>query len=264
MLEKSKLNSQLQIAVPKEKRLSGVFNELAAYGNLRVVQDNPRVDSGVLVDTYEPYDPSLGQGLDDYLKRTQMSDVEVVYEKQSDMFNSLEFFGTDAAIMGSDKMLERQLADPNRSLAPKFKVTARFKDAFGMNPARLAICGETVIQSPQELNGQRIATSYPNVLEAWLADNKIEGALPIPKGSSVEDMIRRGAADYICDVVQSGDTLKAYGYTPLFDVARVYPVLVESMVRPVKQDMIDLRNRLKLAQKPMGGLPKLADMAYTA
>ena len=60
--------------------------------------------------------------------------------------------------------------------------------------------------SIQDLNGARVATSYPNTTRAYLAKNGIEADLHIISGS-VEIAPNIGLANAICDIVSSGSTL---------------------------------------------------------
>ena len=58
----------------------------------------------------------------------------------------------------------------------------------------------------KNLNGKKIATSYPIILDNWLKENKIKADIHTISGS-VEIAPRIGLADAICDLVSSGSTL---------------------------------------------------------
>ncbi len=58
----------------------------------------------------------------------------------------------------------------------------------------------------QALDGIKIATSYPFILNKWLKQNKIKAEIHNISGS-VEIAPRIGLADAICDLVSSGSTL---------------------------------------------------------
>jgi len=62
----------------------------------------------------------------------------------------------------------------------------------------------------ERLVGQRIATSYPGLLERYLADHGVAARL-ITLDGAVESAIRLGVADVIADVVETGTTLKQAG-----------------------------------------------------
>lgn len=67
---------------------------------------------------------------------------------------------------------------------------------------------------PQQLEGLRIATSYPRTLERWLQDNGVD-AQPVLLNGSVEIAPRLGQADVVCDLVSTGGTLRANQLRPV-------------------------------------------------
>jgi len=60
------------------------------------------------------------------------------------------------------------------------------------------------------LDGKRVATSYPGLLAAYLADHGVKARL-ITLDGAVESAIRLGVADAIADVVETGTTLRKAG-----------------------------------------------------
>jgi ATP phosphoribosyltransferase len=62
--------------------------------------------------------------------------------------------------------------------------------------------------SVRSLEGLRIATSYPRILSAWLAEQGV-GATVVTLSGAVEIAPRLGRADVICDLVSTGSTLLA-------------------------------------------------------
>ncbi len=61
-----------------------------------------------------------------------------------------------------------------------------------------------------DLDGKRIATSYPGLVGAYLRDKGISARL-IHLDGAVESSVRLGVADVIADVVETGSTLKKAG-----------------------------------------------------
>lgn len=61
----------------------------------------------------------------------------------------------------------------------------------------------------QDLNGKRIATSYPGLLSDYLHARGISAT--DTSGRAVESSIRLGVADAIADVVETGTTLRKAG-----------------------------------------------------
>src|SRR5687768_15920007 len=81
---------------------------------------------------------------------------------------------------------------------------------LGVGQCRLAVCvpEESEMRSPGELNGCRIATSFPRVTEMFLARHGAQAHL-VNLSGSVEIMIALGVADAIVDLVETGSTLAA-------------------------------------------------------
>jgi ATP phosphoribosyltransferase len=79
------------------------------------------------------------------------------------------------------------------------------------------------------LDGERIATSYPNLLRRFLESNRIAADIVTMRGA-VELAPRLGIARFICDLVSTGATLDANGLAPVVDVFDSEAVLI----RPLK------------------------------
>ena len=65
----------------------------------------------------------------------------------------------------------------------------------------------------EELHGSRIATSYENLVEDYLAERGIRAEV-VHLDGAVESSIRLGVADVIADVVETGTTLREAGLEP--------------------------------------------------
>jgi ATP phosphoribosyltransferase len=66
------------------------------------------------------------------------------------------------------------------------------------------------VKDPKELDGKRIATSYPELLRSKLSEMGINCSI-VKLDGAVEISIRLGVADAIADVVESGSTLREAG-----------------------------------------------------
>lgn len=69
-------------------------------------------------------------------------------------------------------------------------------------------------EAPQQLQGMRIATSYPALLRQWLDAQGVDADIVTLSGS-VEIAPRLGQADVVCDLVSSGATLTANQLKPV-------------------------------------------------
>lgn len=85
-------------------------------------------------------------------------------------------------------------------------------ERMGFSKCRLSIAVPQAVayNSSQDLQGLKIATSYPNLLGFYLAEQNITAEIHEISGS-VEIAPGIGLADAVCDLVSSGSTLLANG-----------------------------------------------------
>lgn len=88
---------------------------------------------------------------------------------------------------------------------------------FGICRLAIAVPAAEPWAGPGDLEGRRIATSHPRLLDRWLAEAGVRAEIVVLSGS-VEIAPRLGTADAVCDLVSSGATLQA---NALRDVATV-------------------------------------------
>ncbi|MDD4617123.1 MAG: ATP phosphoribosyltransferase [Alphaproteobacteria bacterium] len=95
------------------------------------------------------------------------------------------------------------------------------------------------ISSVADLANKTIATSYPNLLQAFLNENNIQ-AHKLEMSGSVEVAPRLRIADAICDIVASGATLMANNLRELTTVLKSEALLIRSsaMLSPEKEAVI--------------------------
>jgi ATP phosphoribosyltransferase len=100
---------------------------------------------------------------------------------------------------------------------------------LGIGACRLAVCvpEQSSIAGPAELNGSRIATSFPHVTEKYLREHGATAHL-VNLSGSVEIMIALGVADAIVDLVETGSTLAANQLRILDEIGRYETVLIQN------------------------------------
>ena len=101
------------------------------------------------------------------------------------------------------------------------------KLGFGRCNLRIAIPENVELKNLSGLNQKRIATSYPNILSEFLLHNKIDAKV-INISGSVEAAPSLGIADYICDLVSTGNTLKLNKLKASVNVLESESVLIKS------------------------------------
>jgi ATP phosphoribosyltransferase len=125
-------------------------------------------------------------------------------------------------------------------------------DKLGFGKCRLSVAipknGE--ISSLKDLNGKKIATSYPFILAGFLQENKINATIQEISGS-VEIAPRIGLADAICDLVSSGSTLFSNELRELETVLKSEAVLISNKnLSAEKQNLLDkLLFRIRAVKK---------------
>lgn len=98
---------------------------------------------------------------------------------------------------------------------------------FGKCNLLIAVPESAELNSVQELKGKKIATSYPVILKKYLNENNIEANI-IEISGSVEIAPSLGVADYICDIVSTGNTLKSNKLKKSFPVFESQAVLISN------------------------------------
>jgi ATP phosphoribosyltransferase len=103
---------------------------------------------------------------------------------------------------------------------------------LGVGNCRLAVCvPETSnVQTAKDLNGTRIATSFPNVTREYLKRFGADAHLVTLTGS-VEIMIALGVADAIVDLVETGSTLAANQLRILDEIGRYETILIQNKAK---------------------------------
>ncbi|AHX13733.1 ATP phosphoribosyltransferase [Dyella jiangningensis] len=112
---------------------------------------------------------------------------------------------------------------------------------FGRCRLSIAVPQEFDYREPAQLQGMRIATSYPGLLGEWLRTNGVDAGV-VTLAGSVEIAPRLGTADAICDLVQSGGTLVANQLREADVLLESEAVLTgpEALPTDERGDMIDL------------------------
>jgi ATP phosphoribosyltransferase len=142
--------------------------------------------------------------------------VEVLYLRNSDIPQYLEDGVADIGIIGENLLIEK-----DKKVIPVEKL------GFSKCRVSLAIPKEVSNGSLNYFNGKKIATSYPNTLRKFLAENNINAEIHTISGS-VEIAPNIGLADAICDIVSSGNTLFKNGLREAFIMFKSEAVLART------------------------------------
>lgn len=163
-----------------------------------------------------------------FLDRVDNFPIEILYLRDDDIPEVVADGSADIGIVGYNEVVETGAAvDVVRQLG------------FGGCRISLAIPKADEYTSPQYFQGKSIATSYPNILRRFLAEQGVEASVRVIKGS-VEIAPAAGIADAIFDIVSSGGTLVSNGLKEVERVIHSEAVLIANPnLSPEKQAILD-------------------------
>lgn len=138
---------------------------------------------------------SIDNGKDQLKAETRNFPMEVMFLRNGDIPQYLRDGVVDIAIIGENVLIEK---------GKDIDIAERLN--FSKCKVSLAVPKNVEYSSIQDLEGKRIATSYPNTVKEYLAEKGITAELHQISGS-VEIAPNIGLADAICDIVSSGSTL---------------------------------------------------------
>lgn len=186
------------------------------------------------------------------LARVKNMPIDLLLVRDDDIPSFVANNAADIGIVGENVLVEEQLVSKDKLDA---EITMRL--GFSRCKLCLAVSDSSGITQSSDLNGTRIATTYPGVLGRFLTEQKIEAKSVEMKGA-VELAPSIGIAESICDLVSSGATLEANGLTAFETILESEAVLIQSGrdLSPEKQALLD-----KLMRR-IDGVIKSAETKY--
>src|SRR3954467_77644 len=187
------MTDTLRIGIPSKGRLAEMAAELLIAAGLK----------------FRRQDRSL-------FARVRDMPIEVTFLRTDDIPVLCAEGAIDMGITGGDLIAETGV-----------KLVERL--SLGMGNWRLAICvpEDSGIRKASDLDGRRIATSFPRVTQAYLDRQKVNAHI-VQLTGSVEVMITLGIADAIVDLVETGSTLAANRLVLLDELGRYEATLVQN------------------------------------
>ena len=183
---------------------------------------------------------SVSNGLDQLRATVSNFPMEILYLRNSDIPQYLLDGVVDIAIIGENLLVEKD----------KESIDVLERLSFSKCRVSLAVPKTFDYNSIADLDGKKIATSYPNTLNMYLKEKGIEAELHQISGS-VEIAPSIGLADAICDIVSSGSTLFKNNLKEVEVIARSEAVLaVSPSISKANQETLNkLRFRLQSVLK---------------
>lgn len=178
---------------------------------------------------------SIDNGKDQLKASARNFPLEVFYLRNGDIPQYLRDGVVDAAIIGENVLVEK---------GHDIKIVERL--GFSKCRVSIAVPKSSDAENLIDLEGKRIATSYPNTVNQYLKQAGVNANLHIINGS-VEIAPNIGLADAICDIVSSGSTLFKNGLKEIQMLLKSEAVLATSpAIGDEAQALIDkIQFRLK-------------------
>ncbi len=193
-------NNRLRVAMQKSGRLSEESQDLLTRCGVKVRFHSQRL-----------------------LAVAENMPIEVLRVRDDDIPGLVMDGVVDLGIIGENVLEETVLARRSQGQNPQFRMLKRFD--FGGCRLAIAIPTDEEWKGTADLDGKRIATSYPHLLKRYFDERGLT-FLPCLLTGSVEVAPRAGLADAICDLVSTGATLEANGLKEVEEVYRSKACLI--------------------------------------
>ena len=190
------MNRNLRIGIPSKGRLSELATELLNQAGLQFRRQERTLFALV-----------------------KQLPIDIIFLRTDDIPVLCAEGAIDLGITGSDLLQESHA-----------EVDVRMP--LGVGHCRLSLClpDSSPVTECKQLNGKRIATSFPKLTERFLREHQAEVHL-VELSGSVEIMIALGVADAIVDLVETGSTLAANKLRILTDIGQYETVLIQNRER---------------------------------
>ena len=178
---------------------------------------------------------SLNNGSRKLRSVAQTFPLEVIYLRDDDIPKYVEDGVAHIGIVGENEFAEKECA-------------VDLVERLGYSRCRLSIAlpKSESYESLQDLQGKRIATSYPVILKHYLNEHGVQADVHFLSGS-VELAPSIGVSDAIFDIVSSGSTLISNGLKEVETIMRSEAVVIanRNMTEDVQGILDDLLFRIR-------------------
>jgi ATP phosphoribosyltransferase len=150
---------------------------------------------------------SYSRGKDQLICYGENMPVDVLLVRDDDIPRLVQEDICDLGIVGLNIIEERRLELVSQGETELFSEVGKLD--FGQCRLSFGLPAGVPFEGPKQLQGKRIATTYPRILADYLKRNGVEAQIVAFSGA-VEIAPSLGKADLICDLVSSGSTLRAH------------------------------------------------------
>jgi ATP phosphoribosyltransferase len=205
--------SRLHIAIQKSGRLSDYSRGLLKDAGLRIQN-----------------------GKNELTARVENFPADLMFVRDDDIPTFVSDGVCEYGIVGENVLQEFALGEAE----PRFEVLAPL--GFGRCVLKMAAPEAAAWEGPGSLEGARIATSYPRIVQRYLDDNGISATV-VKMNGAVELAPRLQIAQFICDLVSTGATLEANGLRAIETVFASEAVLIRTR-KPISEAKREQGERL--------------------
>jgi len=147
----------------------------------------------------------------------------------------------DMGFIGENELEEKMLERRAAGKPADYEVLRRLD--YGGCRLSIAVPNEMTYEGVSALEGKKVATTYPFLLERYFKEQNINAKAVMLTGS-VEVAPRAGVADAICDLVSTGATLEANGLVEKDVIFRSKAVLIQRADGDIPEEKVELISRL--------------------
>ncbi len=180
----------------------------------------------------------ISRGKDQLMAFGENMPLDVLFVRDDDIPDLVQEDVCDLGLVGLNVLEEKRLELAARGHPARFQ-SVRTLD-FGRCRLCLAVPEGQTFDGARSLEGKRIATTYPYLLENYLRERAISAEIVTLSGA-VEIAPRLGRADLICDLVSTGSTLQANHLREVETVLESHAVLIRTPLAlpPLKNEWVE-------------------------
>jgi ATP phosphoribosyltransferase len=169
----------------------------------------------------------LSRGKDQLMGFGENMPLDVLFVRDDDIPDLVQEDVCDLGLVGLNVLEEKRLQLAAQGAPARFEALRTLD--FGRCRLSLAVPAEQPYAGAASLQGKRIATTYPYLLQRFLQQRDLQASIVTLSGS-VEIAPRLGRADVICDLVSTGSTLQANHLREVETVLESHAVLIRTPV----------------------------------
>jgi ATP phosphoribosyltransferase len=166
--------------------------------------------------------------------------IDVLLVRDDDIPQLVQEDVCELGIVGRNIIEEARLEFEQQGIVSTFSLATELD--FGRCRLSFGFPRDVQFKGPESLHGQRIATSYPRIVEAYLAKAGVTARV-VKFSGAVEIAPSLGKADIICDLVSSGATMKAHDLYEVNTILESTAALIQTPV-PLAADKVQWIDRL--------------------